>query len=293
VSEDDVRLTDLMLNPNNFLLVQDPNDPNDPVVKYWIDLGANPNLFGLNDPNMAELFGKDEFTVDLSLPIFLNPEFRMTKSGPGPLAQDIIDQGALEWHMDLCYGSAIVHSFCFQTLQPLPIDPYDGMPTYLPVRYSVMDVLKKHGKPYYPPQLVSLIEGALWNAGVPAWSNIAAFDFTPTHFEDMTVYLEVTNGVHSDFSIFPISVLNYPIENYPTVLQLPNEDLIFFVDEVGEYQINFIDPDCFIFSLSETPPSSHIPGFPVNENFRTDMDDLNWNITTVDGVIFSPHGLPI
>jgi hypothetical protein len=33
-------ITDLMLNPANFLLVQDPNDPDDPVVKYWTDLGA-------------------------------------------------------------------------------------------------------------------------------------------------------------------------------------------------------------------------------------------------------------
>jgi hypothetical protein len=28
---------DLMLNPDNFILAQDPNDPNDPVVKYWTE----------------------------------------------------------------------------------------------------------------------------------------------------------------------------------------------------------------------------------------------------------------
>ncbi|NIS50702.1 MAG: hypothetical protein GWN94_06240, partial [Phycisphaerae bacterium] len=54
----------LMLNPANFLLVQDPNDPNDPVVKYWTDMGADPNLFGENDPNIADIFDRDSFIVD-------------------------------------------------------------------------------------------------------------------------------------------------------------------------------------------------------------------------------------
>jgi len=80
-------ITDLMLNPANFLLVQDPNDPNDPVVKYWTDeMGADPNLFGENDPNVAEAMGRDSFVVDLSLPIFADskhnpPRWLRTQSG--------------------------------------------------------------------------------------------------------------------------------------------------------------------------------------------------------------------
>ncbi|MGA1864514.1 MAG: hypothetical protein ACMUHX_05580, partial [bacterium] len=65
------QITDLMLNPDNFLLVEDPNDPNDPVVRYWtVEMGADPNLFGENDPNLAQKFERDSFVVDLSLAIF-------------------------------------------------------------------------------------------------------------------------------------------------------------------------------------------------------------------------------
>jgi hypothetical protein len=66
VGPDNLMITDLMLDPQNFLLVQDPNDPNDSVVRYWTDLGADPNKFGEEaDPNLKDLFGRD-FTVDLS-----------------------------------------------------------------------------------------------------------------------------------------------------------------------------------------------------------------------------------
>jgi hypothetical protein len=269
-------LTDLMLNPANFVLTEDPNDPNDPVVKYWTDLGADPNLFGENDPNIALLFDPDgnrEFAVDLSLPIFADPNLRLGGSG----AESIIDQGTLGWNSTIGgYGANGIQAFL---LQPLPVYPYDGMPTYMPAYYAAIDAIFALGKPYYQPGLVFLLEGALWNAGVTAWPNIAALDFTPRYFEDLIVTIEVTNGVHSDVRTFPISVVNYPVENYPPVLQLDIDDQIFYVGTQNAYLVNFIDPDCFIFSMSPAPATTHVPGFPISAAYRTDMDDLHWGMT--------------
>jgi hypothetical protein len=281
------RISDLMLNPANFLLVQDPNDPNDPVVKYWTDLGADPNKFGEEaDPNISLLFdpkGNRDFIVDLSLPIFADANLRVG----GDLAKTIIDSGTLGWNSTVGgYGSNGVQAFL---LQPLPVYPYDGMPTYLPANYAAVNAVLALGKPYYQPGLVYLLEGALWNAGVTVWPNIAAFDYTPQYFEDLILTLEVTNGVHSDVRTFPISVVNYPVENYPPVLQLNIEDQIFYVGVQNAYLVNFIDPDCFIFSLSSAPATTHIPGFPLSQAFRTDMDDLTWGMT-INGMTAYQYG---
>ncbi|MGA1841026.1 MAG: thrombospondin type 3 repeat-containing protein [bacterium] len=271
------QINEIMLNPDNFLLVQDPNDPNDPVVKYWTDLGADPDKFGKeSDPNLKALFGRD-FTVDLNLPIFADPEMRVG----GSIAKRIIDQGSLGFNATIS-GDRI---YCF-LIQPFPVYPYDGMPTYLPAHYNVLDVIAALGKPYYQSELVYSLEGALWNAGITIWPNIAVIDYTPQYFEEQIVTIEVTDGINYDIRRFPINVVQYPVENHSPVLQLPVEDLIFFVGEAGKTQVNFIDPDCFIFSMSSTcSECEHPRGFPVSEDFRTDMDELIWGIhsITLDG----------
>ncbi|MGA1841003.1 MAG: PKD domain-containing protein [bacterium] len=272
VGEDEIRVTDLMLNPENFLLVQDPNDPNDPVVRYWTDLGADPNLFGQNDPAMTEVFGRD-FIVDLSLPIFADPNLRVG----GSAIERIIQAGTLSWDSTVGgYGGGGIQAFL---LTPLPVYPYDGMPTYLPARYAAIEAISALGKPYFQPGLVFLLEGALWNANVILWPNIAALDYVPQYFEDVIVTIEVSDGISSDVIIFPLSTINYPLENYPPVLQLDIEDQICYVGEICESHVNFIDPDCFIFSLSPVPTTSHVPGFPISSDFRTDMDELFWSMT--------------
>jgi hypothetical protein len=270
-------ITDLMLNLKNFIFVDDPNDPNDPVVKYWTDLGADPNKFGIEaDPNISDILDRD-FIVDLNLPIFADPNMRLTATGAGSAAKCIINSGTLGWNATINgYGANAIQAFL---LQPLPVYPYDGMPTYLPAYYAAVDAVNTYGKPFYRPDLVFILESALWNAGVTVWPMVAALDYTPMYFEDLIVTIEVTNGVHSDVRTFPISVVNYPMENYPPVLQLDIDDQIFYVGEVGEYLVNFIDPDCFIFSLAQPAATTHTPGFPISSSYRTDMEGMVWNMT--------------
>jgi hypothetical protein len=283
VGEDNLKIADLLLDLDNFLITQDPNDPNDPVYKYWVSLGADPNKFGEEaDPNLKDLFGRD-FTVDLSLPIFADTNLRVD----GNAIAEVIDAGTLGWNSTVGgYGANGIQAFL---LQPLPIYPYDGIPTYLPAYYDAIEAILTLGKPYFQPGLVFLLEGALWNAGLTVWPNIATLDFTPQYFEDLIVTIEVTNGVHSDVRTFPISVVNYPVENYPPVLQLNIEDRIFYVGQPNAYIVNFIDPDCFIFSMSPAPATTHVPGFPISAAFRTDMDDLTWGMT-INGLTAYQYG---
>jgi len=286
------RITDLCLDLTSFFIfVEDPDDPNDPVVSYWTGLGAAPNLFGENDPAMAALFGRDQFIVDLNLPIFSDPNLRMGPSGPGPAAQKLIDQGTLGWNANVSGHSASEIDTSLE-FGPLPIDPYDGIPTYLPVHYSVIQVAKLTGKPFFRTDFVFILETALWNAGMTVWPMIAALDFTTQYIEDLIVTLTVTGGIRSDACIFPIKVVNYEVENYAPVpqakvvnygveyhAQVPHaiEDQVFYVGEEGECLVNFIDPDCFIFTMSSGAGNKHPIGFPVSMNFRNDMEGMVWN----------------
>jgi hypothetical protein len=281
-------ITDLMLDPEIF--ITDPNE----IEDIWInEYGADPNLFGEIDPNVSLLFdpdGKRDFIVDINLPIFANPNLRVG----GICAKRIISQGTLGWNSTIGgYGANGIQAFL---LQPLPVNPYDGMPTYIPAYYSSLKAIIKYGKPHYNPALVFILESALWNAGMTVWPNIAAIDYTPQYFEDMIVTLEVTNGVHSDVRTFPISVVNYPVENYPPVVQIDIDDQIFYVGEpididepTNVYVISFIDPDCFIFSMSPAPATTHVPGFPISSNFRTDMDELSFQMT-INGMSAYQYG---
>ncbi len=291
----------LMLNPDNFLKLQDPNDPNDLVVRYWIDLGADPNLFGQNDPNIAALFKRDQFIVDLSLPIFSDSNLRMSTDGPGPLAQCLIDQGSLEWNITIAAEDPNdAQDFL---LKSLPVDVYDGMPTYLPAGYANLDALQELGKPYFQPGLVWLLEGALRNIGVTVWPNICALDYMPQPAEkpesgvyippysikNLNITIEVTNGLESDITAFPFIVLDKPIDNCAPVFDSDRVNLTFQKGVADEYVLKCIDPDCFIFSMSEESTTTHAPGIPISEDFRNDMDEI---FCSIEKCIFPTSAIP-
>ncbi|MGA1844760.1 MAG: hypothetical protein ACMUIS_09395 [bacterium] len=261
-------ITDLMLYPELYFIT-DPNE----IEDIWIDeYGADPNLFGKEpDPNVSELMGRD-FIVDINLPIFADPNNRLGT----PCSERLQNLGALGWNATVGgYGANGTQAFL---LSPLQVNPYDGMPTYFPAYYASLECIRRFGKPYFRPELVFLLESAMWNTGMTVWPNVAALDYTPQYFEDLIVTIEVTNGVHSDVRTFPITVVNYSVENYAPVLQLDIDDQIFYVGEVGKYIVNFIDPDCFIFSRAQPAATTHTPGFPVSLSYREDMDELNWSM---------------
>ncbi|MGA1845291.1 MAG: hypothetical protein ACMUIS_12075, partial [bacterium] len=267
---------DFLLDPAEFLLfVDDPNDQNDQVVRYWMDLGADPALFGENDPHMAALFDRASFKVDLDLPIFADPNLRFG----GHLAERIIEQGHMGWKVSV---NGSVEGQPLQ-INPLPVDPYDGMPTYLPANHNTIDVIYQYQRPCFPRGMVLAIEAALWNSGVSIWPNVAALDYTPIDLEELMVTIEVTNGIDSEVSTFPITVLDYPVENYDPVPASDDVEMTVYVGELGLYAFQCIDPDCFIFSQAynlygEIPDTTHVPGNIPGMEPRDDMCSLVWDL---------------
>jgi hypothetical protein len=269
----DVYDADFLLDANSF--ITDPNA----IEDYWLSLGADPNLMDTaNDPNIAALLGVPQFVVAKSLPIFGDPELRVDPN-TGELGDKLVtlrQQGTLGWNLTVnSYGANAIQTV--GALNPLPVVPGDFIPGYLPAHYDAVQLAKATGRSSYDPVFAFLLESALYGAGVSFWPNIAALNFTPYYFEDLILTIEVSNGARSDVRTFPLSVVNYPVENYAPVLQLNVEDQIFYVGEVGEYLVNFIDPDCFIFSLAAQqgiqPATTHVPGA------RNDMATLTWGVT--------------
>ena len=264
-------IMDFLISENiDEIFVTDPNEISD----YWVSLGADPNKFGEEpDPNISKLFDRD-FVVDINLPIFANPNFRIGNNPYLKLIPGTKINQTLGWNATV--GGSGASGIQFMPLTPLEIYPYDGIPTYIPAYYKAEEVIAKLGKPFFGPLLCYFLESALWNAGFTYWPNIAKLDFTPQVFEDIILTIEVTNGRVSDLETFPISVVNYPVENYPPYIE-DVDDRIFYVGEFNSYAVGVIDPDCAIFSLSSSPATTHIPGFPVSDQFRQDMDNISWD----------------
>ncbi|MGA1839998.1 MAG: hypothetical protein ACMUIU_05160 [bacterium] len=287
--------TDLLFEPDNFVI--DPNrirdiwitdllklDPNYHVLDFahpqydpnytdrWVP--GDPD-FGKPDP-VAELYIRDGFFIDSTLPVFSDANFRVG----GNKIDLLLDHGTVGWNMSVnSWGENAVQAFM---IQPLPIDPYDGMPTYFPAYYRAVEVIKAFGKNRLRPDQVFTLESALWNVGVGLWPNVAYVDYEPQYFEDLIVTIQVTNGHNSDTRTFPISVVNYPVENYPPVVQLHTTNRITYVGETDEYCLRFLDPDCFIFSIAQfdgrIPATTHLPMLPGNQ-IRTDMEHLIYRMT--------------
>jgi len=268
-------ITDLMLDHNNFVI--DPNK----IKAIWVADGADPKYWDTNDPNYGH--------PDPNISLLMGRSFVVE-------AAEMRVQGPLGWNATIgSYGAHGIQTQSITTpgesiVQPLPINPYDGMPTYFPTYFSAICVIEKYGRPHYTPSECFMLESALWNAGIKFWPNIAYMDYAPQVFEDLIVTLEVTDGFNSDIQTFPISVVNYPVENYPPVIQQDIDDQVFYVGATepifNKYPITFFDPDCSIFSMAQfegrEPATSHVPGWPYNEispyappqKIRTDQDRL-------------------
>lgn len=289
-------LCTLLLDPKNFitdpdyihdtwiadLLRVDPNyhiiDPSHPLydaayTNRW--LPGDPN-FGKPDP-VAERFIGEGFFIDSTLALFSKQDYRIG----GNKADILLNHGILGWRGSVGgWGSRALNS---SLVHPLPIDPYDGMPTYMPTYYYTFSSIKVPcHKSHFCPKEVLKLESALWNVGVKLWPNIVYMDYEPQTLENLIITLEVTNGSRPDARTFPLTVVNYPVENYSPVTQLHVSRKIFNVGKENYYAVRFIDPDCYIFSMAQfkgrTPSTSHLPWLPGN-TIRHDQDNLTFSMT--------------
>ncbi|MGA1867275.1 MAG: hypothetical protein ACMUJM_01895 [bacterium] len=295
------RMTDLLLDSHNFL-----TEPA-AIAEAWLEdskvngvIQMDPNyldpghpLYGTPNPYYSQLLGR-EFIIDINLPVFADPELRII----GETAVSLRDK-VLEWRSSV--GGYAHKGTPMQAVRPLPINPYDGMPTYIPLYYysGFMAVHSQtrfstpsFGLAHYGPLECRILESAMYNAGFTRWPNIAYMDYTPQVIENLIVTIEVTNGLTSDVETFPLTVVNYPVENYPPAVQLRICPRVFYIGEQNQCSIWFSDPDCLIFSLAQffggTPATNHLPALPGNE-IRNDQDQFIYTMT-IDGLPSYQYG---
>lgn len=249
------------------IFITDPDE----IAAVWVtEYGADPDRFGSSaDPQVSAIMGRD-FVIDPQLPIFANPNYRLGKNPHLECISGVLPDRSLTWH--ITPGQSGTQGF---SIAPLEIDPYDGMPTYLPVHYPMKEVFEHYNKAFFGPEECLRLECALWNAGFTLWPNVAKVDFNATSFEDFTLTIEVFNGPYSDRETFPVCVVNYPVKNHAPVI-LEEENLLFYTREWNEHLFTAIDPDCMIFSLSGDSDAGHKPG--TFEDSRTDMEGIYWEI---------------
>jgi len=267
----DVWISDLLsLDPNYHVI--DPKHPQyDPnYMKRWIP--GDPD-FGKPDP-VAGMHLRKGFFIDSTLPIFADKRYRIG----GSMSAELRSHGTLGWNTSINgYGQNAIQAFFFK---PLPINPYDGMPTYIMNKFSGIEAITRYGQSHFGPAQCFSLESALWNSGVELWPNIAYMDYTPQYFEDLIISVEVSNGITSEVLTFPVSVVNYPVENYPPQAQPRICPRLFPINEKSTCVLFFLDPDCFIFSMAQLqgrqPATTHIPGWPINDwsEIRNDQDSL-------------------
>jgi len=276
------------------IFITDPTQIRD----YWInEWSADPNYldpnrpeYGMPEPHISSLIGRS-IILNINAPIFANPLWRMNSSGlpdgnnpvyhPAIVGSAAGGQTNQTFIWNATVGGLGVNGVQFEGISPLPINPFDGIPTYIPVYgpENTLAVASTYGRPFFPPNIVSALESALYYAGFSHWPNIGVIYYTPYVFEDIVLTVEVTNGRTSDFETFPISVLNYPVENYPPYIE-DVDDQIFPVGQQNYYALSVVDPDCMIFSLAgpsttgTMPATTHSPMTP-----RTDMSQITWSMS--------------
>jgi len=232
--------TDDFCNQNNVLI-----DP-DGIRRAWREDGIDPN------------------TKDLSIPVLADQKMRQSTNGH---IEDMLRFSAY-------IGKGGAHgSSTSGMIHPLEVDPNDAYPLFLPSYYRLINEEEpvehaygsshlSEGTFYYPSERVRNIELALKNAGYRYWPRVAVLEFCPQILEDLIVTVEVSDGRAYDIETFPVSVVNYPVENYPPCME-DVDDRIAYVGELFEYPLSAMDPDSCIYS----------PTHP-----RLDQFNLIWNM---------------
>lgn len=151
-------ITDLLLMDSAYRMPYDPNyaGPNqnlfetDPqkITDYWVSMGADPNyldpnnaLYGTPEPTVSALMGKP-MILNLNMPIFSDPNIGYNPATGTPSVKNpafmpvVLGSAAGQTNQTFLWNATVggigSSGVEFEGVTPLPIDPFDGMPTYIP-----------------------------------------------------------------------------------------------------------------------------------------------------------------
>ena len=241
----------------------------DPSI-YW-DTTTNPrtprNANDIENWTPAEIDVIRQYVrnanIDPNGPVLCDPGMRRKNSGNNNHEEDMLRFTAFVG------GAGSSGSFAPGMIRPLEIRPGSGKPLFLPAYYhfgTESPLIIPHGHPvgtchesdglyYFTPERVSYIEQALVNAGYTHWPNVAVLQLQPQVLEDLIVTVEVSNGLFKDRETFPVSVLNYSVDNYPPIME-DMDTQIAYVGEMFMYAVTAVDPDSTIYSSTGTHPKA-------------------------------------
>lgn len=276
---------DILNNPDDITIAyaQDSRDGFAPESIYWLDKNAGTTHVAEPDP-----LNWTDAEIQAA-------KARVTAAGLNPASPVLADQtmrrrnlGNLNHEEDMLQFRAFIGggsgsgAFTQTLIRPLEIVPGSGKPAYLPAYYHfgkeephmaphghcIGTCHESEGMYYFSPARVALIEQALLNAGYRFWPNVAVLEFQPQVLEDLIVTVEVSNGLSRDIETFPVSVVNYPVDNFPPIMEdLDNQ--IAYVGETFYYPITANDPDTCIYTGTGTHP-------------KADQFGLTWSATIAD-----------
>jgi hypothetical protein len=198
-------------------------------------------------------------TVDARLvypcdvPLLTDPEMAQGEAG-----------GANLLYFQASVGGAHDLGTCTNIVRPLRLD--EPAPDYYPlygIRSGVSSILS--GEPYLGKAEIQSMQQALYYGGYTYWPTIAVLEIPPQQmFENMVVTVVCTDGLSEDVESFMIETVNYPVTNYPPVIE-DVDDQIFYVGQgVQQYQLNATDADSFTLSIAN------------NYTAQSDIADLIW-----------------
>jgi hypothetical protein len=171
------------------------------------------------------------------MPVLANPGMRATT------AASLHREDSLQFSAYI--GGGAGSGAAANLISPLVIDPTDNRPVFMPLFENAGSVPQSF---YLTPDQTLLTEIALRNAGYSFWPNVAVMTFQPQVLEDLIVSLEVTNGLTSDTETFPVTVTNYPVENYPPVIERVDDQMA-MVGQPFIYPLVATDADSAIYCV--------------------------------------------
>jgi len=178
----------------------------------------------------------------LDIPQLINPEM-----AAGPVT---LDNGENRINFSANVGGAHELGSCTDLLTPLPIGT---VPPYVPLygKTSLMPCCGGAANGFLTGAELGSVQVALAAAGYQSWPNIAVLS-VPAGYnqvaENIVITIVASNGLAEDVEALTLITTNYPVTNYPPVIEDVDDQIFYIGMGPQQYQLNATDADSFTFS---------------------------------------------
>jgi hypothetical protein len=193
----------------------------------------------------------------LDIPQLINPEMA---AGP-----NTFDNGINRIAFTGNIGGAHELGTCTDLITNLPITT---IPPYVPLygSTSLTPCCGNNAPGYLKANELGSTQAALMAAGYSVWPAIAVLNVPAGQnqiAENLVITVVASNGLAEDVEALTLITTNYPVTNYPPVIE-DVDDQIFYVGQGPQsYQLNATDADSFTFSSAV--------------QFANDIENITWN----------------